>query len=65
MAKSRRARRAVDGVQVDLVPPEATEHVIRNLNMFTQYSIEVSAYNIAGDGPRSILVVATTDEGRK
>lgn len=54
-----------DDVQVDLVPPEATEHVLQHLRMFTQYSIEVSAYNIAGDGPRSIYIVETTDEGRK
>lgn len=40
-----------------------THFLIINLNMYTEYRIQVLAYNSAGDGPRSRPVNVTTKEG--
>lgn len=59
-----RIRRAADEEpQVDLVGPEVTSHTLKNLRIFTEYKIDVTAYNIAGDGPRSVSITAVTDQG--
>lgn len=60
---SRRNRRAEPDIQVDLVAPEANSHIIKNLKIYTEYNIEVAAYNIAGEGPHSKSVTAITDQG--
>ena len=40
-----------------------TTILIESLNTFTFYFITVQAYNVAGEGPRSDVIVAQTSEG--
>ena len=54
----------VDGALVGTTSGEDMRYTITGLNPFTNYSIEVSAFN-ENEGLRSDVVTALTDEGRE
>jgi len=47
---------------MELVPDTRLSFVVLDLEMFTSYFIQVSAFNPAGDGPRSLPVKVKTKE---
>jgi hypothetical protein len=47
---------------VELLEPEATEYILRNLTPYTQYLFSLRVLNPQGVGPISTVVVMT-DEG--
>ena len=49
----------------DVTDGEAMEVEIKGLDIFSEYSIKISAYNSVGEGPQSIAVQAMTDESSK
>ncbi|XP_045491212.1 protein sidekick isoform X2 [Colias croceus] len=49
--------------EIEVVPATATSHSLVFLDKFTQYRIQVLAFNPAGDGPRSHAVLARTHQG--
>ncbi|XP_053624713.1 protein sidekick isoform X3 [Plodia interpunctella] len=49
--------------EIEVVPATATSHSLVFLDKFTQYRIQVLAFNPAGDGPRSTAVLARTHQG--
>lgn len=49
--------------EIEVVPATATSHSLVFLDKYTQYRIQVLAFNAAGDGPRSNAVVARTMQG--
>ena len=56
-----------DGVRhVKTVAAAETETLLDNLDMFTQYNLIMLAFNAAGDGPNTTVVIAArTHEGGK
>ncbi|VVD05228.1 unnamed protein product, partial [Leptidea sinapis] len=49
--------------EIEVVPASATSHSLVFLDKFTQYRIQVLAFNPAGDGPRSKAVLVRTHQG--
>ncbi|XP_041977027.1 protein sidekick isoform X3 [Aricia agestis] len=49
--------------EIEVVPATATSHSLVFLDKFTQYRIQVLAFNPAGDGPRSTAVLVRTQQG--
>ena len=50
--------------QVKTVAATETETLLDNLDMFTQYNLIMLAFNAAGDGPNTTVVIAArTFEG--
>ncbi|CAH0692396.1 unnamed protein product [Chilo suppressalis] len=49
--------------EIEVVPATATSHSLVFLDKFTQYRIQVLAFNPAGDGPRSTAVLVRTHQG--
>ncbi|XP_072943917.1 protein sidekick isoform X2 [Epargyreus clarus] len=49
--------------EIEVVPATATSHSLVFLDKFTQYRIQVLAFNPAGDGPRSSAVLVRTHQG--
>lgn len=47
------------------LPVLRTEYVLSQLNKYTEYMLEVLAYNMAGDGPNSTAIYCKTDEDGK
>lgn len=55
--------RSADGFEeMEAVPPTTTSYVLLDLKKFTEYSIQILAFNPAGDGPRSSPQFVTTME---
>lgn len=48
----------------EAVPVEPTQYTLMDLDSFTNYSIQVLAFNPAGDGPRSDALIVQTQEDR-
>ncbi|CAG9096606.1 unnamed protein product [Plutella xylostella] len=49
--------------ETEVVPATATAHSLVFLDKYTQYRIQVLAFNPAGDGPRSSAVLVRTHQG--
>ncbi|CAG9585499.1 unnamed protein product [Danaus chrysippus] len=49
--------------EIEVVPATATSHSLVFLDKFTQYRIQVLAFNPAGDGPRSTAIQVRTHQG--
>ncbi|KAG6449472.1 hypothetical protein O3G_MSEX006098 [Manduca sexta] len=49
--------------EIEVVPASATSHSLVFLDKYTQYRIQVLAFNPAGDGPRSNAVLVRTHQG--
>ncbi|XP_026329233.1 protein sidekick isoform X2 [Hyposmocoma kahamanoa] len=49
--------------EIEVVPATATSHSLVFLDKFTQYRIQVLAFNPAGDGPRSTAILVRTHQG--
>lgn len=52
----------------DVVPnelPSFQSYTLTGLNTYTQYLVSLKAYNPAGDGPETIVVVMTDEGGKK
>ncbi|XP_052737459.1 protein sidekick isoform X2 [Bicyclus anynana] len=49
--------------EIEVVPASATAHSLVFLDKFTQYRIQVLAFNPAGDGPRSSALLVRTHQG--
>ncbi|XP_045518694.1 protein sidekick isoform X1 [Pieris brassicae] len=49
--------------EIEVVPATATSHSLVFLDKFTQYRIQVLAFNPAGDGPRSHAILVRTHQG--
>ncbi|KAL4705138.1 hypothetical protein ACJJTC_018709 [Scirpophaga incertulas] len=49
--------------EIEVVPATATSHSLVFLDKFTQYRIQVLAFNPAGDGPRSTPILVRTHQG--
>lgn len=49
--------------EIEVVPESYTSHSLALLDKFTEYRIQILAFNPAGDGPRSIPVIAKTLQG--
>lgn len=49
--------------EIEVVPATATTHSLVFLDKYTQYKIQVLAFNAAGDGPRSTAVLVRTLQG--
>lgn len=49
--------------EIEVVPATTTSHSLVFLDKFTQYRIQVLAFNPAGDGPRSTAVLVRTHQG--
>ncbi|KAH9630731.1 hypothetical protein HF086_004022 [Spodoptera exigua] len=49
--------------EIEVVPATATSHSLVFLDKYTQYRIQVLAFNAAGDGPRSTAVMVRTLQG--
>ncbi|PRD32242.1 UNVERIFIED_CONTAM: sdk [Trichonephila clavipes] len=55
--------RSSDGIEeMEAVPPTTVSYVLLDLKKYTEYSIQILAFNPAGDGPRSAPQHATTME---
>ncbi|XP_022645750.1 protein sidekick-like isoform X5 [Varroa destructor] len=50
--------------QKEAVPVEPTQYTLMDLESFTNYSIQVLAFNPAGDGPRSDALIVQTQEDK-
>ncbi|XP_050344863.1 protein sidekick isoform X1 [Nymphalis io] len=49
--------------EIEVVPATSTSHSLVFLDKFTQYRIQVLAFNPAGDGPRSTAILVRTHQG--
>uniref|UniRef100_A0A336LLQ7 CSON011301 protein n=1 Tax=Culicoides sonorensis TaxID=179676 RepID=A0A336LLQ7_CULSO len=49
--------------EIEVVPASYTSHSLVLLDKFTEYRIQILAFNPAGDGPRSSPVIAKTMQG--
>lgn len=49
--------------EIEVVPASYTSHSLVLLDKFTEYRIQILAFNPAGDGPRSVPVTAKTMQG--
>nr|XP_049695374.1 protein sidekick isoform X4 [Helicoverpa armigera] len=49
--------------EIEVVPATATSHSLVFLDKYTQYRIQVLAFNAAGDGPRSTAITVRTLQG--
>ncbi|XP_045445941.1 protein sidekick isoform X2 [Melitaea cinxia] len=49
--------------EIEVVPATSTSHSLVFLDKFTQYRIQVLAFNPAGDGPRSEAILVRTHQG--
>ncbi|XP_037028858.1 protein sidekick isoform X5 [Bradysia coprophila] len=49
--------------EIEVVPASTTSHSLVFLDKFTQYRIQILAFNPAGDGPRSAPLVVKTLQG--
>ncbi|XP_013182226.1 PREDICTED: protein sidekick isoform X2 [Papilio xuthus] len=49
--------------EIEVVPATATSHSLVFLDKYTQYRIQVLAFNPAGDGPRSSALQVRTEQG--
>ncbi|XP_061108053.1 receptor-type tyrosine-protein phosphatase delta-like [Conger conger] len=48
--------------QVSNLPPESSQHLLENLEKWTEYRVSVSAHTDVGPGPESLPVLIRTDE---
>ncbi|GFS86545.1 protein sidekick [Nephila pilipes] len=48
--------------EMEAVPPTTVSYVLLDLKKYTEYSVQILAFNPAGDGPRSAPQYATTME---
>ncbi|KAJ0055609.1 hypothetical protein NL108_005419 [Boleophthalmus pectinirostris] len=58
---------AIDGEdttmhQIDNIPPETTQHLLENLEKWTEYRITVTAHTDVGSGPESLPQLVRTEE---
>lgn len=49
--------------EIEVVPASSTSHNMVFLDKFTEYKIQILAFNPAGDGPRSIPITVKTLQG--
>lgn len=49
--------------EIEVVPESYTSHSLALLDKFTEYRIQILAFNPAGDGPRSAPIIAKTLQG--
>nr|XP_018910641.1 PREDICTED: protein sidekick isoform X1 [Bemisia tabaci] len=49
--------------ETEVVPASFTSHSLVFLDKYTQYRIQILAFNPAGDGPRSLPVIVKTQQG--
>ncbi|KFM81271.1 Protein sidekick, partial [Stegodyphus mimosarum] len=55
--------RSSDGIEeMEAVPPATVSYVLLDLKKYTEYNIQILAFNPAGDGPRSSPLHVTTME---
>ena len=54
---------SIDKEEMEVVPASHTAHSLPFLDMFTEYRIQIVAFNPAGDGPRSSPVTVRTLQG--
>lgn len=49
--------------EIEVVPASTTSHSLVFLDKFTEYRIQILAFNPAGDGPRSVPIIVKTLQG--
>lgn len=49
--------------EIEIVPATSTSHSLVFLDKYTEYRIQILAFNPAGDGPRSGAISARTHQG--
>ena len=53
----------IDKEEMEVVPASHTTHTLPFMDMYTEYRIQIVAFNPAGDGPRSVPVTVRTLQG--
>lgn len=53
----------IDKEEMEVVPASHVAHSLPFMDMFTEYRIQIVAFNPAGDGPRSVPVTVRTLQG--
>lgn len=53
----------IDKEEMEVVPASHVSHSLPFMDMYTEYRIQIVAFNPAGDGPRSIPVTVRTLQG--
>ncbi|XP_032779959.2 protein sidekick isoform X2 [Daphnia magna] len=54
---------SIDKEEMEVVPASHVAHSLPFMDMFTEYRIQIVAFNPAGDGPRSVPVTVRTLQG--
>lgn len=49
--------------EIEVIPASTTSHSLVFLDKYTEYRIQILAFNPAGDGPRSYPITVKTSEG--